>query len=95
MPKLDIDFVELLDGDLYEVNGEDGNLIVSDTYFVAVTRDGRRFLHRSHRVRGFCVSEDGNVPNYNFRARAEPFAARVEARGSIDLSYWRELKSSR
>jgi hypothetical protein len=78
-------------GPLYRVLGEDEYLYVYDWTFTAATLDGRTFEHRSHSVRGAVKSPAGFlVPNYAHRDAAEEFAARVEARGSIDPAYWNE-----
>jgi hypothetical protein len=78
-------------GPLYRVLGEDEYLYVYDWTFTAATLDGRTFEHRSYAVRGAVESPAGFlVPNFRHRTEATAFAARVEARGSIDPAHWTE-----
>jgi hypothetical protein len=84
-----IDWVEVAEGNLYAKMGEDGELIVFDTTFIAIAADGRRFRHVGHVVKGAIKNPDGFwVANRNYANEARRFVARVEARGFIDLAYW-------
>ncbi len=76
-------------GYLYTVHGEDSLLCVADTFFVATSVDGTRYILNTYRQPGFHRDEDGIArPAFNYANDADAFVARVEARGSIDPSRW-------
>lgn len=80
------------EGPLYAVAGEDSELHCFRTSFVAVAKDGKRWMHSSHYVPGHYVDEEGfAVPNRSYRSEADTFCAKVADRGVIDTRYWVEV----
>ena len=87
MSKLTISGVEVIQGNLYEVWGEDGKLIVYDT-FVQVVCDGEVYDH-IHMSYGTVTDDHGyHHPNYNAMGDAEKLANRITDAGVIDTKYW-------
>lgn len=84
--------VQVWQGGLYQVMGEDEMLYVFDAGVVVVTADNRRWIHKTFLVKGAGRDEDGCTrPNRGWREEVETFRARVDKRGTVDLAYWEEL----
>jgi len=68
--KLKIKHFTVLEGPLYEINGEDGPYHVFDSEIVAITEDGKRF-GRGYIVKGYGVSNERDYayiyPNKNYK----------------------------
>jgi hypothetical protein len=75
-------------------SGEDGPCEVYDLGVGITLRNvdgtpGARYTHGTFVARGWYVSEDGwCAPNRGARVEAVAFAAKVLARGVVDLAYW-------
>lgn len=90
MTKLFISTVEVIEGHLYEVWGEDSKLVVYDQ-FVRVICDGEVWDH-IHIFYGTVADREGfHHPNFNAKAEAERLAARVHDRGWIDTKHWHHI----
>ena len=87
MANLIISSVEVIEGALYEVWGEDSKLIVYDS-FVRVICDGDVYDHINIFYGTVTDREGFHHPNFNAKADAERLANRVHDRGSIDTQYW-------
>jgi hypothetical protein len=87
MAKLLVSSVNVIEGDLYQIMGEDEMLVVYDTFIQAIC-DGDIYYHK-HVFKGHGQDDDGfEHPNRNAVAHAENLANLVRDRGSIDTSYW-------
>jgi hypothetical protein len=85
--------VEVEEGGLYEVMGEDSLLTCFCCGVIAVTDKGEfrhsTFVERGH---GYSEREGVNYANPNARSNAQRFADKVSARGQIDLTYWEPVR---
>lgn len=75
-------------GPLHPVMGEDQELHVFHTTFVAVASDGVVYRHSMHYIPGTVIVDGFKCPNYNHQAEADAFCARVLAKGRIDTALW-------
>jgi len=89
--------VHVSESDCYEVRGAEpfpGTIEVSDfTVIALVDNVGLKgpvaFRHASFKERGWFRNEDGfSCPNFRAEELAKAFAAKVQARGRIDLRHW-------
>lgn len=91
--------IQVVEGELYRVSGEDEQLFVFDVEIVANV-NGRRFVLRDYVQKGAeFVEFDGEsdfggfyVVNRNAKATAIRFAERIVRRGVIDLAHWDEVE---
>lgn len=85
--KLLISNIDVIEGHLYELMGEDEKIFVFDS-FVRVIIDGEVYDH-NHIFKGCFVDDDGfNRPNMNAKADAEKLVANIMEAGMIDTRYW-------
>lgn len=85
--------VYAVEGNLYEVNLEDGIGLTFDTVVRIRLSNGDTYQHRSFYAsgKGTCTDpETGRKENTICRSRelAQVFAARIEAKGEVDLDLW-------
>jgi hypothetical protein len=93
--------IEVLEGELYRVLGEDEELFVFDVEIGAVI-NGRRFVLRDYVQKGARFAEyDADADcggfyyvNHDAKAAAIRFAERIVRRGVIDLDRWDEVEES-
>jgi hypothetical protein len=90
--KLRITHTEKAGGDVYTVPCEDGVLHVFDTCILARGVDGKLYVHNTFVIKGWVEGPEGSLPNRDYKGRFERFAAKVEARGVIDLAHWSEYR---
>jgi hypothetical protein len=87
MTKLFISGVEVIQGDLYEVWGEDSKLVVFDTIVQAIV-DGDIY-HHNHVFKGVVQDPEGfEHPNMNAVNSAKTLANRVSDAGMINTEHW-------
>ena len=83
------------DGDVYALpsGAEWPGQTTSDTYVIAETADGTRYLHSSFRVQGWHQGEEfvGVTSRSYCEQKADAFIAKVLAQGSIDPALWEKL----
>jgi len=86
--RLQISQVYMVEGDLYNVMGEDEMLFCYDCVVEAIV-DGDIY-HHNHVFRGAGRNPENGCfyPNRNCKAEAQELANRVAARGSINLTHW-------
>ncbi len=91
MKRISIATCSAVEGPLYAVEFEDSIGTCYDWSFEARGVDGKRYVLRTYRVEGCVRNGEGYLqPNYRAKDQAARFAARVEARGSIDPTLWDE-----
>lgn len=80
----------VLEGQLYQINTEDGRGITFDC-LVTVDVQGTTYVHKTFYASG--KGTDSEVGDYvrQSRSEAQAFADKVNARGRIDLAYWELL----
>jgi len=82
-----ISSVNAIEGNLYEVWGEDSKLVVFDVIVEAVC-DGAIY-HHTHVFKGVVEDREGFAhPNFNAVKDADKLVARIADRGYIDTSHW-------
>lgn len=85
------------EGPLYQVRGEDEDLIVFDCTVTVLAADDKVYRHKTFSVKGEVrVYEDDidagySVPNFNYKEEVQAFIGRVLERGTIDLRFWEEV----
>jgi len=87
MAKFHISDVMVIEGDIYDIMGEDEMLYVYDLQLQAIV-DGDIYIHH-HVFKGHCQDDDGfDHPNRNAKSDAEDLCAKVADRGIIDTAHW-------
>ena len=79
--------VDVIEGNVYEVWGEDSKLVVYDCLVQAIC-DGDIYLH-NHTFKGTVEDREGFAhPNFHAKEDAERLANRVADHGFINLDHW-------
>lgn len=96
--KMKVVSVARSEGPLYTVMGEDQVYYVFDSGVVVEASDGKRYAHKTFLVKGYHPAYEYDAgdwaypsPNRSYKEEVEAFAAKVRARGVIDLRYWEEV----
>jgi len=80
--------VNVVEGNLYEVWGEDSKLVVFDVLVEAILLNGDIYYH-NHCFKGHVRDEEGfEHPNYYAVVDAKNLADRVKKAGKINLDHW-------
>ncbi len=84
-------FASPIEGQLYEVNTEDGIGITFDCGVVVLLAGGETLVHKTFHTSGKGYDDEVGTFVRHSRQHALDFCAKVNARGWIDLAHWEPL----
>lgn len=80
--------INALEGALYKVAGEDGELIVYDLLIEAILPNGDVYYH-NHVFKGHVQDQEGfEHPNYNAKDDAHKLVKKILLNGNINTKFW-------